>query len=93
MEMLGGGAGVKSQCRTPDIMSDAAHVMLCKDSRSCTGNFCIDDEVLKEAGVTDLEKYACEPGAYLHFSTVYFRLQMTVGPLLSMRHGYCLLGE
>ena len=39
--MLGGGGGVSKQCRTPDIMADAAYVMLTRDARSFTGNFVI----------------------------------------------------
>lgn len=64
MEMLGGGKEASKQCRTPDIMSDAAYVILTKDSKSYTGNFAIDDEVLKQAGVTDMEQYSCVPGQY-----------------------------
>jgi citronellol/citronellal dehydrogenase len=48
--------------RKPDIMADAAHVILTRESRSCTGNFFIDDEVLTSAGVTDLDQYAVTPG-------------------------------
>ncbi|XP_071799762.1 hydroxysteroid dehydrogenase-like protein 2 [Asterias amurensis] len=63
MSMLGGGEdAIMKQCRTPDIMADAAYAILSKDSKSYTGNFCIDEDVLKEIGETDLEKYACEPG-------------------------------
>ena len=40
MEMLGGG-GATAQCRTPQIMADAAYIMLTRDSRSFTGNFVI----------------------------------------------------
>ncbi|XP_071117472.1 hydroxysteroid dehydrogenase-like protein 2 [Haliotis cracherodii] len=65
MEMLGGGDGVATQCRKADIMSDAAYVMLCKDSKSYTGNFAIDDEVLAEAGVKDIDQYSCVPGSQL----------------------------
>lgn len=65
MEMLGGGDGVASQCRKPEIMADAAYVMLTKDSRSYTGNFAIDDEVLRANGVTDMDQYACVPGGKL----------------------------
>ncbi len=38
MEMLGGGKGIRDQCRNTDIMSDAAYVMLTRDSRTFTGN-------------------------------------------------------
>lgn len=48
--------------RKPDIMADAAHAILTRDSRSCTGNFFIDDEVLASAGVKDLDQYAVAPG-------------------------------
>jgi citronellol/citronellal dehydrogenase len=56
------GAVQPERCRTPEIMADAAHVILTRDSRAATGKFFIDDEVLAEAGVTDLEKYAVKPG-------------------------------
>ena len=46
----------------PDIMADAAYVMLTRDSRSYTGNFAIDEDILKEIGVTDLEQYTWVPG-------------------------------
>jgi len=62
MEMLGGGGGISTQCRTPQIMADAAYVILTKDSRSFTGNFCIDDQVLSEVGVKDFSQYLA-PGA------------------------------
>jgi citronellol/citronellal dehydrogenase len=48
--------------RKPEIMADAAHVILTRDPRTCTGNFFIDDDVLKEAGVVDLDQYAVTPG-------------------------------
>ena len=48
--------------RKPQIMADAAHAVLTRDPRQCTGNFFIDDEVLKQAGVSDLDQYAVTPG-------------------------------
>lgn len=51
------GAELASRSRTPEIMADAAHVILTKPSGEATGNFYIDDEVLREAGVTDFAKY------------------------------------
>ena len=48
--------------RTPDIMADAAWEILTKDSRSTTGNFFIDEDVLSAAGVTDFSHYAVSPG-------------------------------
>ena len=62
MEMLGGGEAVKANCRTVDIMSDAAYVMLTRDSRQYTGNFAIDDDILREVGVTNFDQYLCVPG-------------------------------
>jgi citronellol/citronellal dehydrogenase len=49
-------------CRTPEILADAAYVILNKASREATGNFFVDDEVLASVGVTDLEKYSVVPG-------------------------------
>jgi citronellol/citronellal dehydrogenase len=49
-------------CRTPEILADAAYVILNRASRDCTGNFFVDDEVLASVGVTDLEKYSVVPG-------------------------------
>ena len=54
--LLGGDALVR-RSRTPDIMGDAAHVILTQDARSFTGRFCIDDTLLYEHGVKDFEKY------------------------------------
>jgi len=64
MVMLGGESSA-SYCRKETIMSDAAHVILTKPSRSYTGKFLIDETVLREAGVKDFEQYACVPGAKL----------------------------
>jgi citronellol/citronellal dehydrogenase len=49
--------------RTPEIVADAAHAILCRDSRTTTGRFFIDDDVLREEGITDLSRYAVVPGA------------------------------
>lgn len=68
MDMLGkllGGDETVNQLRFPEIMADAAYVILTKDSKSFTRNFCIDEDVLKEAGVTDFDKYAVKPGTPL----------------------------
>ncbi len=53
------------QCRTPDIVADAAHAILTRPSRDYTGHFAIDDDVLREEGITDLDGYANEPGTPL----------------------------
>ncbi len=62
--LLGGDAVMKGS-RKPSIMGDAAHVIFNKPSRECTGNFFIDEEVLRSAGKTNLDEYAMVPGANL----------------------------
>jgi citronellol/citronellal dehydrogenase len=59
MDLIG-GPDVRTKCRKDTIMSDAAHIILTKPSRDFTGNFCIDDEILKETGVTDFAQYRFE---------------------------------
>jgi len=54
-----------SASRTPRIMADAAWWILTQPSRECTGNFFVDEEVLRGAGVTDFSGYAVTPGAPL----------------------------
>jgi citronellol/citronellal dehydrogenase len=49
-------------CRTPEILADAAYVILNRPSKQTTGNFFVDDEVLASVGVTDLERYSVVPG-------------------------------
>ena len=62
--LLGGEKAIE-QSRKPEIVADAAYIILNKSSRDFTGNFFIDDEVLIEAGITDLSKYSLVPGAQL----------------------------
>lgn len=62
--LLGGDEAVR-RSRTVDILADAAHIILSRDSKSCTGNFFIDDEVLESEGITDLSKYAQVPESEL----------------------------
>jgi len=52
--------------RKPSIVADAAYVVLNRDSRATTGNFYIDETVLREEGVTDFEPYAVTRGAALY---------------------------
>ncbi len=65
VQNLLGGQELARRSRKPEIMGDAAHVILTKPSREFTGNFCIDDEVLASAGVTDLSAYAVDPSVEL----------------------------
>jgi citronellol/citronellal dehydrogenase len=53
------------QGRKPEIVADAAHAILTRDSRTCTGNFFIDDEVLAQEGVSDMTSYAVDPNKSL----------------------------
>ena len=56
-----GGDEMINRSRKPEIMADAAHFILTQPSREFTGNFCIDDEIMERAGVTDLTPYAVDP--------------------------------
>ena len=60
-----GGEPMVRRSRQPSIMSDAAHAILVRDSRECTGNFYTDEQVLKEQGVEDFTSYAVDPDADL----------------------------
>ncbi len=60
VNMLGGDELIMHS-RKPDIMADAAYVILTKPSREFTGNFCIDDTVIEGEGITDLSGYAVNP--------------------------------
>ena len=56
-----GGDSIMNISRSPEIMADAAYVILTKDSKEFTGNFCIDDNLLADNGVTDFSQYAEVP--------------------------------
>ena len=60
VNMLGGDE-LLMHSRKPEIMADAAYVILTKPSREFTGNFCIDDTVIEGEGITDLSVYAVNP--------------------------------
>ncbi|WP_348270942.1 hypothetical protein [Methylobacterium sp. ARG-1] len=60
--MLGKAAGAGW---SPQIMADAAHVILTREGRSCTSNFFIDEDVLRLAGMADFEHYAIKQGVPL----------------------------
>jgi citronellol/citronellal dehydrogenase len=60
VQNLLGGDEAMARARTPEILADAAHAILVRDPASTTGNTFIDDEVLAEAGITDLSAYAAE---------------------------------
>ena len=58
-------------CRTTEIISDTAHIILSRDGKVCSGNFFIDDEVLASEGITDLDKYAVVPGTKEFINDLY----------------------
>lgn len=60
-----GGEEVVKRSRTPEIVADAAYYVLRRNSVEATGNFYIDEEVLKEEGIDDLSGYNVVPGADL----------------------------
>ena len=62
--LLGGEELVKGS-RKPEIVADAAYWILTQDSKTCTGNFFTDVQVLTAAGVTDFDQYAVVPGGKL----------------------------
>lgn len=62
--LLGGDAVIR-QSRKPDIVADAAFVILSSDPKTMTGQFLMDDTVLRNAGEIDFEKYAVDPTATL----------------------------
>ncbi len=60
-----GGEELARHGRTPEIVADAAVAILRRDARACTGSFSLDEDVLRAEGVTDLSRYAVEPGGEL----------------------------
>lgn len=60
-----GGEELIAKSRKPEIVADAAALILAKSADSFTGNFCIDEEILRSAGSTDFDHYAVDPSAGL----------------------------
>ena len=65
VEFALGGQAMMRRSRKPEIVADAAHVILNRPARECSGQFFIDDSVLYEAGVRDFAPYSVERGAAL----------------------------
>ena len=61
LAMLGGRVRPES-CRSPEIVADAAHAIVTRKSRTCTGKLLLDEEVLREEGMTDFSAYSVVPG-------------------------------
>jgi citronellol/citronellal dehydrogenase len=59
------GAVKPENCRTVEIMAEAAHAILRQDATRCTGNFYLDEDVLRATGVKDFDRFAVNPGAPL----------------------------
>lgn len=64
VELLGGESLMRAS-RRPEIVADAAHAILTSDAREFTGRAVLDEDLLRERGVTDFSPYAVEPGAEL----------------------------
>lgn len=60
-----GGDAMSKMSRKPEIMADAAHAVLTRAANDCTGNFFIDEEVLRDSGETDFDQYAHDPSGQL----------------------------
>ncbi|MEE4251894.1 MAG: NAD(P)-dependent oxidoreductase [Alcanivoracaceae bacterium] len=56
-----GGIAEVTHARQPSIMADAAHAILCREARTCSGNFFIDEDVLRSEGVRDFSGYQVDP--------------------------------
>lgn len=56
------GEDYRKKCRKPDIMADAVYTIITQDSRTCTGNFFVDETLLRKHGVTDFDQYSVIPG-------------------------------
>lgn len=65
VQNLLGGEAVAKQGRTPEIVADAAYAILTKPRGVCSGNFFVDEDLLRAEGVTDFERYSVVPGATL----------------------------
>lgn len=71
MEMLAGDSSFRVS-RKPEIMADAAYEILCRQPNSTTGQFLIDDDVLKGSGIKDFKPYACDPSNTEPLMTDFF---------------------
>jgi len=62
VQNLLGGEALINRSRKPVILADSVHYILQQPAKECTGNLFLDEEVLKRAGITDLDQYAVNPG-------------------------------
>jgi citronellol/citronellal dehydrogenase len=87
VEFALGGKDMMQRSRKPEVMADAAHVILCRGAREATGQFFIDDAVLYEAGVRDFEPYSVEPGGVL-FADLFVDSSMPPPPGVKLKYLY-----
>ena len=87
VEFALGGREMMQRSRKPEIMGDAAHVILVRQARGCTGQFFIDDSVLYESGVRDFEPYSVEPGGTL-FADLFVDASMPAPPGVKLQYLY-----
>ncbi|OGQ15018.1 MAG: short chain dehydrogenase [Deltaproteobacteria bacterium RIFCSPHIGHO2_02_FULL_40_11] len=60
IENIVGGTDMMAHCRKPEIMADAAYWIFTQDAKTCTGNFFIDEAILKKQGIQDFAPYAID---------------------------------
>jgi citronellol/citronellal dehydrogenase len=87
VEFALGGRDMMQRSRKPEVMADAAHVILCRSAREHTGQFFIDDAVLYEAGVRDFDSYSVEPGGVL-FADLFVDSSMPAPPGVKLKYFY-----
>lgn len=66
IEMLS-GPDSSDFSRKPEIMADAIYALVCKDSKTVTGQFLIDEDILKGEEITDFTDYACNPSNIIFY--------------------------
>ena len=87
VEFALGGAAMLQRSRKPEIMADAAYLILNRSARECTGQFFIDDAVLSEAGVRDFDAYSVAPGGAL-FADLFVDRALPVPPGVQLQFLY-----
>jgi citronellol/citronellal dehydrogenase len=65
VQNLLGGDQIMQMSRTPEILADTAYFIFKRTAATCSGRFCIDEDILQEEGITDFSKYAVLPGSEL----------------------------
>jgi citronellol/citronellal dehydrogenase len=63
VQNLLGGEAAMARARRPELYADAAHAVITRPSRDCTGNAFLCEDVLAADGVTDFDRYAYQPGS------------------------------